>query len=668
MNRFFHIAGIVWFATALLLEWAGWNQVLTALSGAVLAAVVIFIEKPPLWLYATAAAFCGCVCFRLVYDQAQLSPVQVYEGHTVELCALVTGRERFRNSLRWTLRVLSEGSPEAIAGEQIRVTGFTPLDVELGDVVKCMIELDCLGDDRTTLYASDIRFTGLFVGEVLVTGTNSRDPRVRFAQLRERLSLSLNQMLPNGEGSLLSGILFGIRSGILPALRRQYARVGAAHLLAASGLHLSVFNGLLSVFLRGLPVSRRQCRLVQMLGTVVFMGLGGFSPSINRAGLMLLVWLSADLLGRDSDALNSLGFALVVLLFCNPYAAYSLSLQLSYLSTMGICALSRPCERWIDRLLGFCGGKLPGMVSVTFCAGIFTQPLLCREFGELSLVSPAVNLILAPIFPFLLGCGLTAALLGCFPPFYTAARVLGLAAGTLMRQVNRMVEWWASLPFASVPVRDRGMILWFAGSAAVLVLLWVLHVSKPQVRYASALLALCLLAGKVSGRAVWGDSMRIAAAENGTTLAFAYGRQGAVIGAPASDTDVQNLTDFFVSCGVDRITLLVAESEDGLDGSPMKALAKRFPVEAAFSLERCYGFEAELFGRVWFYADRQSARHVTVDIDGLRLVKTFDQDPAAAHLLVNGRNDWIFAPGYEAAVDDRYFSSRVVTLRLPPDP
>ena len=136
MNRFFHIAGIVWFATALLLEWTGWNQVLTALSGAVLAAVVIFIEKPPLWLYATAAAFCGCVCFRLVYDQAQLSPVQVYEGHTVELCALVTGRERFRNSLRWTLRVLSEGSPEAIAGEQIRVTGFTPLDVELGDVVK----------------------------------------------------------------------------------------------------------------------------------------------------------------------------------------------------------------------------------------------------------------------------------------------------------------------------------------------------------------------------------------------------------------------------------------------------------------------------------------------------------------------------------------------------
>ena len=78
MNRFFHIAGIVWFATALLIEWAGWNQVLTALSGAVLAAVVIFIEKPPLWLYATAAAFCGCVCFRLVYDQAQHSPIQVY--------------------------------------------------------------------------------------------------------------------------------------------------------------------------------------------------------------------------------------------------------------------------------------------------------------------------------------------------------------------------------------------------------------------------------------------------------------------------------------------------------------------------------------------------------------------------------------------------------------
>lgn len=668
MNRFFHIAGIVWFTTSFLIEWTGWNQVLTALLGAALAAVVILSEKPPLWLYATAAAFCGCVCFRLVYDQAQLAPMQVYEGYTVDLCALVTGRDRFRNSLRWTLRVLSEGSPEAMAGEQILVTSFTPLDVELGDVVKCTIELDCLGDDRTTLYASDIRFTGLFVGEVLAIGTNNRDVQVRFAQFRERLSLSLNQMLPNGEGDLLSGILFGIRSGIPPALRRQYARVGAAHLLAASGLHLAILNGLLSVFLRGLPVSRRRCRLIQMLGTVGFMGLGGFSPSISRAGLMLLVWLSADLLGRDADALNSLGFALLVLVFCNPYAVYGLSLQLSYLSVMGICVLSRPVERWIDRLLGFCGGKLPGMISVTLCAGAFTQPLLCREFGEVSLVSPAVNLILAPLFPVLLGCGMVAALLGCFPLFYTAARALGLIAGVLIRQVNHTVEWWASLPFASVPVRDRCVILWMGVSAAVLVLLWVFHCSKAQVRYALVLLALCLLAGKVSGYAVRGNTMRIAAAENGTTLAFAYGKQGAVIGTPGSDEDVQNLTDFFRSCGVERITLLVVESEDGLEEGQVQLLAEQFPVQAAFSLERCYGFEAELFGRAWFYADRQSAQHITVDIDGLRLVKTFGQAPAAAHLLVNGRNDWIFAPGYETAVDDRYFSSRVVSLRLSPEP
>ncbi len=668
MNRFFHIAGIVWFATSFLIEWAGWNHVLTALLGAVLVSVVILSEKPPLWMYAAAAAFCACACFRVVYDQARLAPMQVYEGHTVELCALVTGRESFRNSRRWTLRVLADRSPKAMVGEQIRVTGFTLLDVELGDVVKCTVELDSLDADRSTLYASGIRFTGRFLDEVSVTGRNDCDLTVRFARLRERLSSSLHRILPNGEGSMLSGILFGVRSGVPPAVRQQYARAGAAHLLSVSGLHLSIFNGILTVLLRGLPVSRRRCSLAQMAGTVGFMGLTGFSPSVSRAGLIMLVWRSASLLGRDSDALNSLGFALVVLLICNPYAAHSLSLQLSYLSVMGICAFSQPFERWMVRRLGIRHGKLPGMVSVTLCAGVLTQPLLCWEFGEIPLVSPVVNLILLPVFPLLLGCGLAAALLGCFPSLSIAARVCGLTAGILMRQTNQAVAWWAALPFASVSVRERYVILWMGISVAMLALLWAFRVPKPKIRYALVLLVLCLLVGKVSSQAVWGGRMRIAAAENGTTLAFAYGRQGAVIGAPVSDEDVQNLTDFFRFCGVKRVALLVAESEAALDENAVQILAEQFPLEAAFSLERCYGFEAELFGRVWFYADRQSAQHITVDIDGLRLVKTFGQEPAAAHLLVNGRNEWVFAPGYETPVDDRYFSSKVISLRLAAEP
>lgn len=66
------------------------------------------------------------------------------------------------------------------------------------------------------------------------------------------------------------------------------------------------------------------------------MAVSGFTYSVMRAGFMMLVMLLGTLLSKQSDSLNSLGIALVILCFVNPYCVMSLGLRLSFLSTLGI--------------------------------------------------------------------------------------------------------------------------------------------------------------------------------------------------------------------------------------------------------------------------------------------------------------------------------------------
>ena len=77
-----------------------------------------------------------------------------------------------------------------------------------------------------------------------------------------------------------------------------------------------------------------------------FMGLAGFSPSVTRAGIMMLLYLGGFLLRREPDSLNSLGLAALVILFANPFAAADLGMLLSFSATAGFCcckSLLRVC-------------------------------------------------------------------------------------------------------------------------------------------------------------------------------------------------------------------------------------------------------------------------------------------------------------------------------------
>ena len=219
---------------------------------------------------------------------------------------------------------------------------------------------------------------------------------------------------------LLAGILTGEKGHLDAELYNKLCVTGSAHLMAVSGLHLSVWVLSLSSLL---PEKKRTntMRIFSLIFAVIFiMLLAGMSESVKRAGLMSIVFLSSKLSSRQSDSINSLGFAVLLIILINPASVMSVSLQLSFLSTLGILTLGRLyLERSAEifrksRLRKPWRKLLKGAVdsySISISVLVFTFPVLIDTFGGISSVTALVNILIAPVIaPLLLLTGLYAVL------------------------------------------------------------------------------------------------------------------------------------------------------------------------------------------------------------------------------------------------------------------
>lgn len=222
---------------------------------------------------------------------------------------------------------------------------------------------------------------------------------------------------------------------------------GLAHLFAVSGLHCAFLVTLLALL-----ISRRQRLLcaVTIPLLLFYMVMVGMSPSVVRACIMQIFLLIAPLFRRGSDPLTSLAAALLVILLCNPFAAASVSLQLSFSATLGMVLLS---PRLYKLLTGWYKGKcrplraalcfVAANLSATLSAVVFTAPLTAWYFRIFVLVAPLSSLLAVPAAGWSFMAAFVTALLGFV--WLPLASLLGWISWALLRYIlwiaNGMMSW-----------------------------------------------------------------------------------------------------------------------------------------------------------------------------------------------------------------------------------
>ncbi|MFC2002548.1 ComEC/Rec2 family competence protein [Chloroflexota bacterium] len=163
--------------------------------------------------------------------------------------------------------------------------------------------------------------------------------------LRNRLSQTLAEVLPEPQASLAQGTVLGIRGNIPLPLKENFSRTGTFHLLAISGLHPSIVAGILLSLGIWLFGRRHYLYIWLALGVIwLYALITGMHAPVVRAAIMASLFLTADLLGRQRSAITSLAFAAAVMVGISPRILWDASFQLSFLAMSGLILLFPPLQ------------------------------------------------------------------------------------------------------------------------------------------------------------------------------------------------------------------------------------------------------------------------------------------------------------------------------------
>lgn len=324
-----------------------------------------------------------------------------------------------------------------------------------------------------------------------------------FLSLRQSAIETLRTRFSGDTAGLLISLLFGDKTFLSAGSYRAFRMAGAAHLLAVSGLHLSVWVLGFYTLLRRRGVSLRLTTVLSMGVTLLVMAFALFSGSVLRAGFMLLVFLLGGLLRRESDGLNSLGVSVIVCLLLDPFLAGNVGFLLSVLSTAAIFALAFPLSVRLLKQKHFKSARVRRLVTalteavcVSVCITLVTAPVLVYFFGSVSLVGVLSSLFFLPLTTPLLLCAGASLLLGGVP-------LLGALVCTLTNLLSllalRFSAAVSALPFAAVHI-EKFLALPALGCSVCLCALLLLFLSglrrrKRRVLCAvfAALFLLCAL-------------------------------------------------------------------------------------------------------------------------------------------------------------------------------
>jgi competence protein ComEC len=397
----------------------------------------------------------------------------------------ITGRissapRKINNRTRFQLQVTSlggDGQTRVVSGK-LRVTAVGDIpDLSVGDWVRLNSRIRSLAnfknpggfDYKKYMAFKGIRATAYIKGDRLVA--INKDPVGGFFRTIENARGTFADLIEKSGHTQVQGVLkaliIGDRSQISLETRQAFNRAGVGHLLAISGLHIGIvatvafgfFHRLLTRFKPFLwrAWTRKGAAILSLLPVFVYGMIAGFTPSTQRAVIMVSVFLLTFLFEREQDPLNTLGLAALVILIADPPSLFSISFQLSFTAVFAIIyGFSRLQKRTATAKSQIKGqgrlrfiNKMVSFFLVSFFAVFGSLPLVAVYFNQISLVGLAANFIVVPLVGFLtIPLGLVALFVS---PLSATAALWCIQAGCgILTVALGVVQFFADLPFAAV--------------------------------------------------------------------------------------------------------------------------------------------------------------------------------------------------------------------------
>jgi competence protein ComEC len=245
------------------------------------------------------------------------------------------------------------------------------------------------------------------------------------------------------EHALINALLLGQRQDITTDVYEDYAKAGAIHILAISGLHIGILLLILQFIMKPLLYFRhgKFVRLLMILCLLwSFAIIAGLSPSVVRAVTMFSLFAIVRGLKRTSNSLNTLAVSAFILLLFRPGFCFDVGFQLSYAAVASIITVKPVLDKWW-RIKHRIGNWFLDLFKVSIAAQIGVLPLSLYYFHQFPGLFFVTNMVVVPCLIVILGLGiLMLVLIGIHQPPDLLIQILSW----FIQIMNRFVEWVAS--------------------------------------------------------------------------------------------------------------------------------------------------------------------------------------------------------------------------------
>lgn len=289
--------------------------------------------------------------------------------------------------------------------------------------------------------------------------------------LRDNFDERLKILQEAEYAAIFSGILLGDKTEINPDTKKLFQIGGILHILAISGLHITMIGGFVFWLFRKLYLPYPVAGVLAIMFVWIYGVFTGFSLATQRAVWMLTISVIAQICGKSYDMQTSMGIALFIMLLENPIRILDSGMQLSYMAIAGV-ALSRYIGRQLHRNARYARFektyKFRGMLlkSVLFstCLNIMMIPIVTCHFYILPTYSWLINLIVVPFMTVVVMSGWTGLLISYL--VVPVGKILLLPGKWILQGYEWLCRCTMALPGNAITTGELSMwqiLVWYGG-------------------------------------------------------------------------------------------------------------------------------------------------------------------------------------------------------------
>lgn len=373
--------------------------------------------------------------------------------------------------------------------KRIQLTLQDAPDIRIGDEVYAIADCRMLRS-RTDQYSEYSSKLALGIGcvasadEINVLSSHNAPLTELTMSLRNSIKQRIDMTFGSDAG-VFSALVIGVKNEVGEERYSVFKASGTSHLLAISGLHMSILVACVSALI---PRRRKWLKLI-LLGAFMFVycTVAAYAPGLVRAAIMMFAMLTADCFERQRDSLSALSLAAAAILSVNPFQLYSIGFQLSFSACFGLILLSRSLSQGLLR------AHLPALISqpaaVCIAATLGTFPFQMRYFNSFTPYTLIANLIVVPLFSVIVITAFAVTIMAFISPGIASAAAI--VPRSILFCIEKFLSLIGRLPFAEFTFEPPSMlccVIWlvmlFAASE------YTLRPRGKRAIYASGLLVL----------------------------------------------------------------------------------------------------------------------------------------------------------------------------------